>query len=104
MSARKIIKGNLTIVIWGDYRVYARSYDTLIMDINIDKHNRRNEYTSQYFDCTHYSSTTTHHQGYCADIFVHVVTSKNPCEEISKISADNLHYMSVAERKYWNLV
>ena len=104
MSARRITKGNLTIVIWDDYRVYARSYDTLIMDIIIDKHNGRDECVSQYFDGKHYSSTTTRHQGICADIFVRVVTSKNPREVISKISKNNLDYLTIAQRKYWNLV
>ena len=104
MSAHRIVKGNLTIVIWGDYRVYARSYDVLIMDIIIDKYSGRNEFVTQYFNSTRYSNTTTRHQGYCADIFVRITTAKNPREEISKISTDNLHYMSVAERKHWNLV
>lgn len=104
MSARRIIKGNLKIVIWDDYRVYAYSYDTQIMDIMLDNHKSSNEFAVQRFDTTHYSNTTSRHQGYCADIFIRVVTSKNPREELSKISADNLHYMSVAERKYWDLI
>ena len=104
MSARRITKGNLKIVIWDDYRVYAYSYDTQIMDIVIDKYRGRSECVVQFFDKRYYSNTTTRHQGYCADIFVRITTSKNPCEELSKISADNLNYMTISERKYWKLV
>ena len=104
MSVRAIKKGNLKIAIWGNYRVYAYSYDTLIMDIMLDAHQEPNVFILQCFDTTRYSSTTTRHQGYLADIFVRVTTAKNPRAEIEKISADNLHYMSVSERKNWNLV
>lgn len=100
MSVRKIRKSNLTIIIYGNYRVCGYSYDTLILDLAYDT---KAPYV-QYFNDTYYSATTTRHQGYLADIFVRVTTAKDPRTEIEKISADNLHYMSVSERKYWNLV
>ena len=100
MSARVIKKGNLKIVVYGDYRVCGYSYETLILDLG---YSDKISY-SQYFNIDYYSNTTTRHQGYLADIFVRVTTANNPREEIAKISADNLHYMSVSERKYWNLV
>ena len=95
-----IRKGNMIINIYGDYRVCGYSYDTLILDLWYGKKIPH----SQYFNSGYYSATTTRHQGYLADIFVRVTTSQNPHEEIAKISADNLHYMSVTERKYWDLV
>ena len=100
MSARIIRKGNLTIIIYGNYRVCGYSYNTLILDLwycDIIPN-------AQYFNEGYYSATTTRHQGYLSDIFVRVTTAKNPLAEIEKISADNLHYMSVSERKYWNLI
>lgn len=95
-----IKKGNLTINVYGNYRVIGYSYNTLILDLGYSEQ----EQYANYFNSTYYSTTTTRHQGYLADIFVRVTTATNPREEIAKISADNLHYMSVSERKYWNLV
>ena len=95
-----IHKGNMTINIYGDYRVCGYSYDTLILDLWYGEKIPH----SQYFNSGYYSATTTRHQGYLADIFVRVTTAKDPRKEIEKISADNLHYMSVTERKYWDLV
>ena len=101
MSARIIRKGNMTIIVYGDYRVCGYSYDTLILGLWYA--GERSTAYSEYFNAGFYSTTTTHHQGYLSDIFVRVTTAKNPREEIAKINADNLHYMSIAERKYWNL-
>ena len=95
-----IRKGNMKIIVYGDYRVCGYSYDALILDLGYDA---KVQY-AQYFNASYYSATTTRHQGYLADIFVRVTTAKDPRTEIKKISADNLHYMSVTERKYWNLV
>ena len=95
-----IKKGNLTIKVFGNYRVIGYSYDTLILDLGYSAQ----EQYANYFNTAYYSATTTRHQGYLADIFVRVTTAKDPREEITKISADDLHYMSVAERKHWNLV
>ena len=95
-----IKKGNLTIIIYGDYHVYGYSYGTLILDLGYSEQGQ----CANYFNTAYYSATTTRHQGYLADIFVRVTTAKDPRVEIEKISADNLHYMSIAERKYWNLV
>lgn len=95
-----IRKGNMKIVFYGNYRVIGYSYNTLILDLG---YSEQGQYAN-YFNTAYYSSTTTRHQGYLADIFIRVTTAKDPCEEIEKISADNLHYMSVSERKYWNLV
>ena len=100
MRERTIRKGNMTIIIYDDDRVCGYSYSTLILDLD---YNAETPY-SQYFNTGYYSSTTTRHQGYLADIFVRVTTAKDPRTEIDKISADNLHYMSVSERKYWNLI
>lgn len=94
-----IKKGNLTINVYGNYRVIGYSYNTLILDLG---YSEREQYAN-YFNSAYYSTTTTRHQGYLADIFVRVTTATNPRTEIEKISADNLHYMSVSERKYWNL-
>ena len=102
MSVRIIRKGNLTIIVYGDYRVCGYSYNTLILDLWYSGE-RPTPYT-EYFNEGYYSTTTTRHQGYLADIFVRVTTAKDPLTEIEKISADNLHYMSVKERKYWNLI
>ena len=95
-----ICKGSMTINIYGNYRVCGYSYGTLILDLWYDEKIPH----SQYFNSAYYSATTTRHQGYLADIYVRVTTAKNPHEEIAKISADNLHYMSVSERKHWNLI
>lgn len=95
-----IKKGNLTINVYGNYRVIGYSYNTLILDLGYSEQ----EQYANYFNPAYYSTTTTRHQGYLADIFVRVTTATNPRDEIAKISADNLHYMSVSERKYWNLV
>ena len=100
MSERIIRKGNLTIIVYGDYRVCGYSYNTLILALWYDD---KTPY-EQYFNAGYYSATTTRHQGYLADIYVRVTTAKDPCTEIEKISVDNLHYMSVSERKYWDLV
>ena len=102
MSTRVISKGNLHIVIYGCYRVCGYSYNTLILDLMYNNNGR--DLQPCYFNSTYYSSTTTRHQGYLADIFVRVTTAKDPHTEIEKISADNLHYMSVSERKHWDLV
>lgn len=100
MSLKVIKKGNLTILVYGNYRVCGYSYDTLILDLG---YNAEEQYTN-YFNDNYYSATTTRHQGYLSDIYVRVTTAKDPREELSKISANNLHYMSVAERKYWKLI
>ena len=96
-----IRKGNMKIIFYDNYHVYGYSYGTLILELWYDIDGAEQ---FKYFNRGKYSQTTTRHQGYLADIFVRVTTAKDPRAEIEKISADNLHYMSVSERKYWNLV
>lgn len=96
-------KGNMKIFIdtkQGYASVSVYSYSTLIMWCEF----KNGVQTFDVFNKEHYSSTTTRHQGYAADIYVQLNVSENPVSFLSNFGIKDLKYMDVEERKYWNLI
>ena len=96
-------KGNMKIFIDTSYNyasIAVYSYSTLIMWCEF----KNGVQTFDVFNKKRYSSTTTRHQGYAADIYVQLNASKNPVSFLSNFGIKDLRYMDIEERKHWNLI
>lgn len=103
MNMKCIGKGNMRVFIetgCGYASVSVHSYDVMLMWYEVSEGVVRHD----FFNKNRYSSTTTRHAGYAANIYVQVSTAEDPVKFLRNFGVKDLAYMDVKERKYWNLI